>query len=47
MRAAPVVVPAILVEDALDLSLVDGDHMIQALTPERCDNSFAVTVLPG
>jgi len=45
VRPVVVVVPAILIEDALDLSLVHGDHMIKALTPERSDDSFAVPVL--
>jgi hypothetical protein len=46
MRASSVVVLAVVVEDALNLSLVDGDHVIQALAPERSDDSLAVPVLP-
>jgi hypothetical protein len=47
MRARPIVVPAILIEDALDLSLVDRDDMIQALAAECADDSLAVPVVPG
>ena len=46
MRVGPVVVPAILIEDALNLSLIDCDHMVEALSPKRSDNALAVTVLP-
>jgi hypothetical protein len=36
----------ILIEDALELSLVDSDHMIEALPPKCSDDPSAVAVLP-
>lgn len=47
MRAGPVVVLAVLIEDTSDLSFVDRDDRIQALAAKCSDDPFAEAVLPA
>ena len=47
VRARVVIVLEVLRKNALEMSFVDHDHVIQAIPSYAFDDSFAVRVLPG
>ena len=44
MRSATIVVTDVFVEDRLQMPLVDGDEIVQALASDRADQAFAECV---
>jgi len=46
MRATPVRVPDVGRDDAPKMRLVQEDHVIEALAPDRADDAFHVRMLP-
>jgi hypothetical protein len=43
----PMVVDEVAGQDAVEVSLVDDEHVIQALAPDRADEPLRERVLPG
>src|SRR6478609_5591431 len=46
MRAAPMVVGQICSKDSAEMPLMDNDHVVQTLAPDRPDHAFNVRILP-
>jgi len=47
VRSSPMVVPAVGREDAPEVRLVDDDHVVETLSPDRANQTFDVRILPA
>ena len=47
MRAMVMVIPQVALEDSLQVDFIEDDHVIQAFSSNRADQSLHVRILPG
>jgi hypothetical protein len=47
VRASSMIVRAVAREDAPQMRLVENDHVIETLSPQRADQTLDVRILPG